>query len=154
LTISKATFLPDIWEAFYDRMSSVTTVTLDDTTTPTIQTRTSSFPDREQDSKSDYPLIVVNSPSCPTAPFTFGKTEVEGTIRIEVFATKKETSDMFLAEIMDKIETYKDDFATLGLKRIEIDSTDSDMFMRGDIKLHVGAVVFGFKYKYSKTRAW
>ncbi len=154
MAINKSSFLPDIWEAFYDRMASVTIVTLDDETTPTIQTRTSTFPDTEIDAKSDYPILVVNSPSCPTEPFTFGKSEVPGTIRIEVYATKAETSDMFLAEIMDKVETYKDDFATLGLKRIDVDSTDSDMFMRGEIKVHMRAAIFSFKYKYSKTRAW
>ena len=146
--------MPDIWEAFYDRMGSVTTVTLDDTTTQTIKTRTSSFPDTEIDAKADYPILVVQSPVCPTDPFTFGKTEVNGTIRIEVYSSKAETSDMFLAEIMDKVETYKDDFATLGLKRIDVENTDSDMFMRGEIKVHMRSATFRFKYKYSKTRAW
>lgn len=158
VTISKSTYISNIWKNFYDILSDATngvkTVTLADATSQTIQTYTSSFPDRSTDDRSDYPIIIVNSPKTPEDKFTLGKERVTGTIKIDVYSTKSEASELFLDAIRNKIETYKDDLAALGLKPIKVEDTDGDSFMRGEIKLHVKSIIFAFEYKYTKTRAW
>ena len=158
VSISKSTYISNIWRNFYDTISHTTTgvktVTLADESTQTIQTYTSAYPDIDLNEKSDFPLIVIESPKVSEEDFTLGKSRVSGTIRIEVYSTKSEASELFLDAIRDKVETNKDDYAALGLKPVRLEDTDQDSFMRGEIKVHMRAVVYNFEYKYSKTRAF
>ena len=80
-SVSKASIIPDIWKNFYDRIKAqVTTTTITGATTVTVQNYISSFPDELLDTKSNYPIIVVNDPKVPTEVLTAGKTKIDGTI--------------------------------------------------------------------------
>jgi len=162
-SIPKSSFMSGIWEKFYQRLSSdVTSVTLADSSTPTIQTYTSAFPDKPVDqsdadtttSASSYPILVLNSPDFSYETQTFGKKRVEGTIEIEIFTTKSESTDKFMEAIIYSIETYRDTLAGQGIKMVKLESTGKEEFFRGRIKVHVKSCIFSFIYYFDSTQTF
>ena len=156
VTISKTTLVSNIWRNFYERIKDqVTSVTLSISPgSQTIQTYSSSYSDVDFSSKSNFPIIVINTPRIPQEQFTFGKTQVNGTIELEVYATNTQAADKFLDAINGAIETYKSDFASLGITMLEMDDTDTDFVEHGSIKVHIRTSRWKFNYKFSRTRAF
>ena len=150
--ISKSTIIQKIWENFYDQLvENVTSVSITGSTTVTIQTWTNSFPDKELDTKSDYPILVVNSPTINWENFTFRKKQVNGNIVIDIYTTQSESADKFTDAIIDSIETYRDDLKTVRITDVKLDSTDRDSAFRGAFKLHLSSINFKFKYIFQDT---
>lgn len=154
MVISKSTLCSSIFETFYDTLSTVTSVTLSDSSTVTIQTYTSSFPDKDVVTKSDFPILVVNSPTLSWDDFTFTKKWADATITIDIFTTKSEAADKFIDAINDKIETSRKTYRDLGLNFVNLDSVSTDQFFRGKIKVHVKSATFKFRYAFTKTRTY
>ena len=154
-SVSKSTIIENIWKNFYDRVKAqVTSVSITGPSTITIQNYVSSFPDSLIDSKSNYPILVVNDPQVPTESFTSGKSRVDGTIEVEIYTTQNEAASKFLSKIIDSIETYKGSLAGVKLKNIEVGEISQDKAFRGKVKLHNRSVVFNFTYFYSKTEGF
>ncbi len=104
--VTKSTIIPDTWKNFYDRIKDqVTTVEITGSNTITVDNYVSSFPDKLLDSKSNYPIIVVEDPNTPTENFTSGKTRIDGSIVIGVYTNQSESASKLLAKIIDSIET-------------------------------------------------
>jgi len=156
VAITKSTLVNGIYKNFYDRLKSqVTTVSLSVSPgSQTIQTYSSSYSDIDFSSKSNFPILVINSPNIPQEQFTFGKTVVNGNIEIEIYATNSQAADKFLDSINNAIETYKGTFAGVGLRMLEVDDTDSDFVEHGKIKIHIRKVKWKFLYYYSRTKAF
>lgn len=154
-TISKSTVVDNVWKEFKDDIASgVTTVTLTDLTTQTIQTYTESFPQSIIDETSDYPIIVIEPPKINWDEFTLTKKTANGTIRIEVYSTKAEAADRFLDKVIDTVETNRANLRTSGLYMVNLDSTDNDNVPKGDIRIHMRSSTFTFKYNFTKTVTW
>ncbi|GAF97384.1 unnamed protein product [marine sediment metagenome] len=152
MALSKNTVVTGVWELIYDRMADVKSVTLSDATTSTIQTYTGAFPDKDIDTKSKYPICVINSPELSWEEFTLTKKQVNGTFAVDIYTTKAETADLFIDAIIDSIETYRETLGnTHGMIFVNLESTDYDNVMRGKIKIHMRSCTFGFKYKFTKT---
>ena len=155
MAVSKSTVVQNVWRSFYDRLkNNITSVTLSDSSVQTIQFYSAAFPDKPNETKSDYPILVVNSPDIEWEDFTLTKKWLNGTITIDIFTTKAESADLFIDAIIDSIETYRDDFRDLGLMNINLDSTTKDEFFRGDIKVHVKSCTFSFRYIFDKTNTY
>lgn len=153
--ISKATIVENIWKNFFDRVKDqVTSVSITGLVTVTVQNYVSSFPDKLIDSKSDYPILVVETPSLGVESFTIGKDKVEGTISLSIYTNQGESADKFLSKIIDSIETYKHSLREAGLSLVKLDSTDTDMVKRDAIKVHMRQATFSFKFHYTKTGAY
>ncbi|MFW9872066.1 MAG: hypothetical protein ACFFG0_03115 [Candidatus Thorarchaeota archaeon] len=154
--VDKSTLVSDIFLLFYNRIKSqVTTVTLSISPgSQTIQTYASSYSDVNFSSKDNFPILVINSPRVPQEQFTFTKTNVNGTIDLEIYCTNSQAADKFIDAINTAIETYKGDFADLGLQMLELDDTDNDFVEHGSIKVHIRTARWRFQYKYSRTRAY
>lgn len=153
--VSKASMIPNIWKNFYDRIKAqVTTITITGSATVTVQNYISSFPDGMLDLKSNYPIIVVNDPRVPTEILTAGKSRVDGTIEVEIYANQAEAASKFMSLIINSIETYKGDLAGVLIKNVEVSDTSQDFATRGKIKLHVRSAVFSFTYTYAKTEGF
>jgi hypothetical protein len=154
--VNKATLIEDIWRNFFDRIKSqVTSVTITtDPFTVTVQGYHNTYSDEIIDSKSNYPFIIVEDPKLGTEQFTMTKTKVNGSILIEVYTTQAQSASKFQSSILEAIETYKGDFASVGIHNVELDSTDSDMFVRGAIKVHSRSVTIKFDCNYERTRAF
>jgi hypothetical protein len=156
VVIAKSTLVSNIWENFYDRIKAqVTSVTLSISPgSQTVQTYTSSYSDVNFSSKSNFPIIVINPPRVTQEQFTLGKTQVNGEIEIEAFATNSQAADKLLDAINNSIETYKGDFADVGLHMLELDDTDNEFIEHGNIKVHRRRARWRFVYRYSRTTAY
>ena len=146
----------NIWETFYDRIKDqVTSVTLSDSTSRTVQTWTASFPDKEFDNKDAYPIIVIETPTIswadsPTLTMTKKKALIN--ITIEAYDSKSESAEMFLDAMNYAIETYRKDLKDLGLDFVKQELTDSDEVFRGKIKVHVRRTMWSMEYNFTSTR--
>jgi len=155
MTINKETYISDIWKLFRDRInSSITSIDTVGFGTVNVKGVYSTYPDTISDSKNDYPIIVIESPSISTEDFTMTKSKVNGEVKIEVFATSKEVLEKILMKVIDSIETYKSDLANNNIKNVVVLSNNYEMFKHGSIKIHYGWIRFSFKYYYDKTLAW
>ena len=151
-TVNKASIIPDVWKNFRDRIKDqVTTVTITGAAEYTVSNVISSFPDTILDSKSNYPIIVVEDPKTPTDTFTAKKTQIIGSIKIGVYANQSESASKLLSQAINAIETYKGDLSKVGIRKIEITDTNQDFFNRDKIKVHYREVIFDFLLFYSNT---
>lgn len=149
--LTKSTVVQQAYQNFYDRLKdNVTSVTLSDTTSQTIQNYVSAFPDTIIDSSSDYPILVITSPNIEWAALTFNKKWCNGTIEIEIFTTKAESADLFIDAIINSIETYRSSLKSTGrMDFVNLESTDKDEFFRGKIKVHRKSAKFSFRFSFT-----
>ena len=155
VVISKTNLSSSIWSNFRDTIYTDvfgTTVTDSHSVAHTVRRITNAFPDTQIDEASTYPIIVVSSPNLSTDIFTMGKTQVEGTIDIDIYANGSEAAEKFMDKILDSIETSKGDLADNNIHSVQLDSIDSDNVTRGQIKIHVRRATFRFVTRYTKTR--
>jgi len=153
---TKSTVVQAVYGIIYDRIKEdVTSVTLSDSSTVQIQTYTGAFPDSEIDTKSKYPICVIDSPSLLWTDFSLTKKQVEGAFTIDIYTTKAESADLFIDAIINSIETYR---ATLKntdkMDFVNLESTDKDHLMRSNsMKVHMRSATFSFKFRFTKTVA-
>ena len=151
---TKSTLANAVYGIVYDRINTdVTTVTLADSSTSTIQTYTGAFPDQEIDTKSKYPICIINSPELSWEDFTLTKKQVNGTFSIEIYTTKAESADLFLDAIITSIEGFRGTLKhTDKLDMVNLESTDSDHIMRSNsMKIHMRSATFSFVFRFSKV---
>jgi len=151
---TKQTLVNSVFGIIWDRIQSdVTTVTLSDTTTSTIQTYTGAFPDQEIDTKSKYPICVINSPELSWEDFTLTKKQVNGTFTIDIYTTKAESADLFLDAIITSVEGFRGTLKhTDKLDMVNLESTDSDHIMRSNsMKIHMRSCQFSFSFRFTKV---
>lgn len=143
--ISKSSVIENIFKNFYDLVSAITGFS-------TIVYP--AFPDITMDQKSDYPIIIINSPEISWDTLTFGKSLLEGSLTIDIYTTSAKTSDQYTSDISDKIETSKYTLAGVGLRQINLSGTTTDMAEHGKIKVHLKSLTFGYKFYFTKTSAF
>ena len=155
VTVAKSTIVENIWKNFYDRVKSqVTTVSIAGPVTITVQNYVSSFPDQLIDSKSNYPILVVETPGLLVEPSTMKRDKFNATINIEIYTNQAESADKFLSKIIEAIETYKYDLRKVGISMLKLSGTGTDSTTRDKIKLHMRRATFEFKFYYTKTGAY
>lgn len=157
MVIVKSTLIENTWKEFYDRVKSqVTTTTITGSVVINIASNSyvSSFPDQLIDSKSDYPILVVETPTFSGDTFTIGRETLSGTINIEIYTNQAEAADKFLSQIIDSIETYKHSLRESGLSMVKLDGVASDHVSRDKINIHVRSASFKFDFRYLKTGAY
>lgn len=153
--LSKSTVANAVFENIYDRIEdNVKTVVMADARTITVQTYTGSFPDKNIDSKSNYPIIIINPPTMNWDDFTFTKKTVNGSFSIDVLTIQSESADMFLDAILSSIETYREDLRGAGMINVNLTNTNIDQSFRGSFKVHLRTCTFEFKYIFDKTVAY
>jgi len=157
VTITSATLLSSIWENFYDRLNgdtSAKTVTLKDATTSTVQNITASFPEKILNTKSSFPVWIINSADIKWDNFTFTKDKVAGTITIDCYTTKSESADKFIDAINNSLETYKVTFRSVGIYDLKLDGMSYADGDRGAFKIHIKSCTWRFNYIFNKTIAY
>jgi hypothetical protein len=153
--VTKSTIVQSIWNNFYDRISAnVKNVTLSDSSKDTIKTYTAAFPSKSFESKTNFPIVVIDTPEFSTDFRTWTRSIAEGTISLEVYTTKAESADKFVDAMINSIETYKKDLRDAGIRMIELDSMDNDMVENGRMKIHMRRMTFTFQFVYDKTLAY
>ena len=151
---TKSTVANAVYGIVYDRIKAdVTSVTLTDATTSTIQTYTGAFPDQEIDTKSKYPICIINSPELSWEDFSLTKKQVNGRFTIDIYTTKAESADLFLDAIINSIEGFRGTLkGTDKMDFVNLESTDTDHIMRSStMKIHMRSATFSFKFRFSKV---
>lgn len=150
-TVTSATMYDSIWKNFFDLVSTnVTTVTLADSSTSTIQRTSSYFPDNVYKNKANFPVIVIQEPNLPEDINTFRNALVSGTIDIEVDAIKKEEVSKFLSAIRYQINQNESTLNTNGIYEVQVEDDDADTIEREGLKIHYGIITFSFQFDYTK----
>lgn len=149
--VEDETIVSDIFETFYDFLKErVKEVELSDGSIVAIQTYTAAFPDYDIDRKEKYPILVIGTPIIEWKPITFQKYSATGTISISIFCTKAEACDKFANLINDSIKKEQDYFNSKNLYQVELDSFDTDEFLREKMKIHVRILTFKFVYDFKR----
>ena len=144
VTTVKATVIENVFKNFYDVINAISGVPRPFPV----------FPGKIIDASADYPIVVINPPEIESDTFTFGKGVIEGTIMVEIYTTAPKDTDQFHSDIWNGIEVEKDTLATNGLRQVNMESSFSDMFPHGDIKIFIKTLPFTFKFYYTKTNAF
>ncbi len=152
--VTKSTITNAIWQQFYDRLSDNVTQVSIASGTSQIKTYSGSFNSKMLDSKSNYPILIVDQPIYSEDYFTLGKTEATGTIDVEIYTNANESAMKFLDDIKDSIETYKTSLREAGIRMVDVEDISSDMVERGSLKIHMRRITFRWKFVYDKTKAW
>lgn len=145
LGISQESLYSDIYKIFYAILSKNVTVTGKD------RVWYSAFPDIDIDSKEDYPFFIINSPSITDESFTMTKEILPTSLEIEVYTTSANTRDEYSSNILYQIKANKHYLRKLGIRKLKLQTDDSDMIMRDKIKLHTKRLVFSFEYVLNKV---
>ncbi len=157
VNIDISTSIETIWETFRDRLSSeVTSVTIDDKGVPnskiiTIQSTWSTFPNQLIDTKSKYPILVVETPTITSQYHTAKRDELLGNITIDIYCTNAPSADKFMSQVYSAIETYKHTLSQAGIEQVHLESSDSDSAQRDGFMAHIRTLTFSFKAHFNKT---
>lgn len=161
MALSKNNLVSEAWKIFYDRLKSdIPTITglgvqmPDGTNEASIKHFVSSYSDKLVESKDNYPFVVIEPPVMDSERFTSGKSRINYTITIEVYANQAEVADKFLDEIFNSIETYKRDLSDKGIHNLNIDSTENDFVERDSLKIHVRSITLNFDFIFNKTNGY
>jgi len=155
--IGISTIIETLWKTFRDRVSSeVTSVTIDDkgvtdALTVTIQKVHASMSNAVISSKSNYPLIVVNTPDINSQYYTAKRDEIIASISIDVYTTQAPAADKLMSKVYTAIETYKHTLSQAGIEQVHLDSSDSDSAQREGFIAHMRTLTFTFKTHFNKT---
>lgn len=152
-TLAKTNVISAVYENIYDRLKDqITTVSITGPATITIQTYTNSFNESMINTKSNYPILIMNSPEIESEDdFTLTKKRLSGSFTIDILTTQKESADKFADVIKDSIETYRDDLRAVGMISVNFDSSSTDDVQRGAFMIHSKSLKYKFTFIYSKT---
>ncbi len=153
VNVTKDNIINTVYRNFFDICNNnISSVTLDDDSTVSLQLKTGAFPDKDVNKNSDYPILVVNSPTLAASNLTFGKVTASGEILIEVFATSSQVADRFAGKIYNAIESNKNTLRDNGLKNVQYDTTENDFFNdRGGLRIHSRSLTFSWEFTFTKT---
>lgn len=150
VTITKDKIATLLWNTFYDKLkANVTSLTVE-SNSYTIQTYASSYNDKMLDSKSNYPIIIINFPERTDKNITLRNVEADCSITIEINANSSVVADAFFDEINNVIESSTTEFLGYGIEELIFDDANDEMGERGKIKIHNRKSIWKFKYVYTK----
>jgi len=139
VTISRSTIIENIYKNFYDLLSTLTSFDV-----------YPAFPDKDISSSSSYPIMILGSPDLSWDNFTIKKKLVSGTITFEVYTADAKTCDQFASDVIDKIEGSLRTLRTYGLRKVQLASTDKEVFQREDFNIHNKTMTFSYEYIFTR----
>lgn len=159
VTINKATASDNIFETVYDIVDAAIT----DPNPPASGTRKwifSEFPDGKIDVVSGvlttakgvtYPLITIQPPDGEWEKLTICKNWLNVTLNFTAFHTRKAESVTLGDQIIDAIETQRAALRALKLVFVNLESVESGIEFRDEIKVHTRSIIFGMKFSFLRT---
>jgi hypothetical protein len=149
-SISKNTISENVWKNFYDLMkNNVKTVSITGPKTITVQSYVAAYSDKMLDTKSDYPILVVNTPELSYEALSFRDTLVNGTIAIEIFTIQAESADKFKDLINKTLQDNYNALQGVELDEIQLDADVSDFFERSGMKIHHRTVTWRYEFHFT-----
>jgi hypothetical protein len=143
------TLTANSWRNFYDTLkNNVTSVTVQGAGTITIQNYVAAYTDKMLDSKTNYPIMVINSPEFSFNPLTFKSKETTARIEIEIMTTSAQSADKFKDLIQKTIRDNETTLSQYGIAELELDDTASAFYERGNINVHSRKLVWRFNFAF------
>lgn len=143
-TISFSTIDTNIYKNFYDILNAV--ASLSDKIHP-------EFPDITLDSKSDYPVAVLDSPINPWEKVTMGRNKVMGHIDFSYYCTTAKDRDTVGSLANAAIESAKSSLASVKLQNVTAE-VSKDMVPHGNIKVYIVTLTINYRYTFVSTRGY
>jgi hypothetical protein len=148
LGITKEKIIQDIYKSVYNRV-------VNNVTDPTPSARTKwwypAFPDEDIDTTSNYPLGVINSPELVWSKATITSKYATAMVSLEIYSTKSNQLDALADQVANAMEISRATFTNENLRFVNLDSTDTSMIMRDEIKLHIKTLTFTLRYRFEKS---
>ena len=155
ISVEKSSRISDIWNLWYNRLSTdVTSVTLNDSSISTVQRYSASFSQESFNSTDNFPMMIIESPTFDDESETMTREKTTGEIFVEMYTTSAQSADKFSDAILDSIETYKKTLADNGLKQVHGSIVDKDEDPKGSIFVHVRRIKFTYEYRYTKSKSY
>jgi hypothetical protein len=145
VTVAKDTIIENIYKNFYDLISAISGFT---------SIVYPSFPEVVITNKSSYPIVVINSPEISWDQHTFGSNVAECSVSVEIYTTSAATTDQYASDVHNKMEISKGALSAVGIRQLNLESTDTNFEEAGKIKVHQKNLNFKFKVYFSKTFAY
>lgn len=148
MTVSKSTVKTDIFKEFYD----IINLNVADTHSPVRPKWIySAFPDRDISTRSNYPVLVINSPILTETALTFKKGTYNFVISVDFYHTSSKVTDEKSDEIREAIETNKPSLAALGLSLVKLEDCPVQSIYHGSLKLHFATLTFTGKFHFKSN---
>ena len=110
-----------------------------------------SFPEKDINSKADFPIIIVNDPTATEEPLSFGILRYTITVDIDIFSDKPHECDQVTDDIIEQIEAHYSTLSNANLKNRKIVDCRKDVISVGrtNIQVHAKTLVYEFEYEYT-----
>jgi len=94
-------------------------------------------------SQVDYPIIVIDSADLRWDKVTMMKKENVSRMDFSVYSTSKQEADELIEEVIDAIETNRNNpLYKLQINRANLDGTPTDFMMHGSKRIHIRTASF------------
>ncbi len=117
--------------------------------THSIQSWATNYNDKQLSTKANYPVIIVEKASVPDEFLTFRKKQTDGSVEVQVHCTNSIATSKFADLIKETIEDQATALKSMGIKKLYLDTDDSDTLMRNSFKDHWALLVFKFEYEFN-----
>lgn len=94
------------------------------------------FPNNYLEETGDFPIGIIKTPNSSNVRRGFRLSEEFYTFRLEVYARRAEHPALIISKAWDTLKQYESELADQGLYNLTHGQTNSDMNMRGEMKVH------------------
>jgi len=149
VTINNSNLISGVFETLYDLLDANVT---DPNAPPSRKWIFSTYPGNEIDTKSDFPIIIINPPNYTWQNFTITKKWAEYEVEIDIYSTKAEQADKLLDEILNVLETNRTALGADGIIKYKVIGTSSSTVKNGEIRVHIRTGTIQFKHIVLESR--
>ena len=145
VAVTKANIYSGIWQNIFSVIHS-------SVTDPRGRTKWiySSFPEIKNESKEDYPILIIEKVSTP------GYTRLSDVVKeslhsitIGVYTTNSEQLDTLFDSVFSTMEGAQSTFDDCGLHDMNVTSTSDDFFERSGFRVHYREITYRFAFGIS-----
>ena len=154
MAVSESTILSDIFsEIFTILNSNAYSITNNNNDTITLNKSGSNywfgaFPDIDIEDSSNYPIGIIRSPEFEENMEGFRFKQIPSYVDIAVFDTRAEHPPKFVEKAMYQLRQNASSLREAGLHSLEAGRSNTDMDMRGDMKIHSVTVPVELTYSF------
>lgn len=109
------------------------------------------FPNIDVENTDSYPIMVINSPELDWTKFTLTKKKVEASITVNIYSSAQDELDDLSDQTITAVETSIGTYRDINLRFVNLEGTDTDHIMRGEISVHIKSITFTCSFTFTKT---
>lgn len=94
------------------------------------------YPNNYLEDGGDFPIGIIKTPNSSNVRRGFRLSEEFYTFQLQAYARRAEHPALIISKAWDKLKQYEKNLADKGLYNLTHGQTNSDMVMRGEMKVH------------------